>query len=332
MSSTSSAGWARALHAFLTRRGLDANAMFMAAGLDIAALADPRGRFSQEGLNRLWDALVDVTGDPGIGLHVGAEAGPAAFGAVGYVMMTSATLDEAIRHALRFQRFLAEAMRGTLQTSGADAWLLLENVGDRNGARPQAVEAMMTAGLAFARWVMREPVIPLAVSLRHAPVAPLHVYEEVFGCPAAFGAAVNGLLLSGDLLTRPVPSHDPGLLDHHVRLAETLARDSTAALSARVRAWIADVLPFGTPSQAVIADQLHLTPKTLQRRLEQEGTGFKALVEDVRFETARACLARRDLPLQDVASLCGYQDYSAFAKAFRQWSGRSPGEWRDTPT
>lgn len=327
--SSSSSGWVRSLSGFAAGLGLEPERLFRDVGLDAGALQDPLARFSQEGLNRLWDRLVEATGDPAVGLRFGESVSPASFGAVGYVMLASPTLGDAVRQALRFQRYLAEAMRGGLRPAEDGMLLALENTGDRNGVRPQATEAMLAACLTYARWIVRAPVVPRRVYLRHGLTAPEARYRAFFGCEVVAGAGITGLLFDAELLSRPLPSHDPALLSHHLQLAERQSRDSHHTVSARVRDFIREALPGGVPSQSCVAARLHLTPKTLQRRLDQEGTGFKTLAEEVRFECARAYLARREPALQEVAGLCGYQEYSAFAKAFRGWAGCSPGEWRE---
>lgn len=328
---TTAAGWVRSLHAFALSRGLDADALFAAAGIEMGALAGSHARVAQDKLNRLWDGLVEVTGNPGIGLQFGRQVTPASFGAVGFLMLSCGTVREAAEQCLRYQRYLAEAMRAELCDGDGVVELRLENVGGRSGVRVAVVEAMLAAVTAWLRWVLPEPVPPLRIQLRHAATVPLEEYEALFGCPVRAGSDHTAVVFASALMQRPLSGHDPWMQEQHRRLLETLQQEALQPWTGRVRQLMRQLLGVGPVEQGAVAAMLHLTPKTLQRRLEQEGTAFRPLLDEVRFELAREYLRQPAVALQEVSALCGYSDYSAFAKAFRQWSGRSPGDWRGHP-
>lgn len=324
---TSAAGWVRSLFALAQSQGLDAHQLFHKVGWDAHQLSKAQQRYSQEQLNQLWDLLVSQTGNPTIGLELGRHVTPATFGAVGYVWLSSATLGDALQHFLHYQRYLAEALRAELYEQGAYTYLSLRHMGSQSGHRSVITDALLSAFMYYTRWVMQKPILPYQIWLHYEP-ATLTPYEQLFGCPILSKQPETAIVLPSALLNSALPSHDPELLTHHVQLADQWQQQSAKPVSHQVRQLLLQLLPNGQVQQHVVAERLFVTTKTLQRRLEQEQTSFKHLLETCRFELACQYLSQDSFSLQDVAALTGYSDYSAFAKAFRQWSGYSPKDWR----
>ena len=159
-------------------------------------------------------------------------------------------------------------------------------------------------------------------------------YERRTGCPVVFDATWTGIEFLAEYLDVPLPAAQPDARRYLARHAETLL-DKGAARAAgpssvldEVRRKVEEQLLSGVPSAQMVATQLGMSPRTLQRRLEAEGTTFSALVDSTRRGRALQLLAEPGLTAQEVAFALGYSEPRAFHRAFRRWTGMSPGEYR----
>jgi AraC-like DNA-binding protein len=109
------------------------------------------------------------------------------------------------------------------------------------------------------------------------------------------------------------------------RLAEL---PEAAATTQRVRVLASRELSGGEPTAEHVASLLHMSRRTLARRLEQEGTSFRSIMDDLRRGLAERYLALDDLGMSEIAVLLGFSDPAAFHRAFRRWCGQSPSEYR----
>lgn len=179
------------------------------------------------------------------------------------------------------------------------------------------------------RWIAKS--IHEEVWFAHERPANPNAYAEVFGeTPVFFGKPFDGIVLASSGLHAPLPRADPKLHRLLSRYAETeLGRLAISRpFTNRVRRLVRDGLEAGHASAEQIAGQLHLTRRTLTRRLEDEGTTFTILANQVRAEIARHHLALEDLSVEAVAGLVGFSDPAAFYRAFKRWTGLTPSRYR----
>jgi AraC-like DNA-binding protein len=156
---------------------------------------------------------------------------------------------------------------------------------------------------------------------------------RVFGALPRFGAAANCASFDAALLRWPVPNADVSLYPVLQQHAEHLLKQRAlpeADIVAQVHAAVVRRLSQGQVRLASVAEELKLTPRTLQRKLSDAGASFQQVLDQARFALARNYLRQPGLSLVDIAFLLGYQEQSAFNHAFREWSGMNPGAWRDS--
>jgi len=201
--------------------------------------------------------------------------------------------------------------------------------GEGGGLLPAPAQEY-TLGVVHSRARHAALAPPSLVELRFAfpPPADTREHARVFGLEPRFAAADAALVFSRRDWDGPTRMHDPGLFALLDRHAKALAGGASVALAARVRAAIAADLPGREPTLAAAARRLGVTGRTLQRRLSAEGTRFARLVDDVRRERAEAFLGAGDVAVAEVSWLVGFSEQSAFTRAFRRWTGRSPTEFR----
>jgi AraC-like DNA-binding protein len=183
--------------------------------------------------------------------------------------------------------------------------------------------------LSFCRWVTNRDLRPLALELRFPPPPNLQPYQDAFKCPLRFNSSANALLFARADVISPLPTAHPVLAEVHERLAgEHLRRLDLAQVSRRARAAIIRCLPDGEPRRTEIANALEMSERTLQRRLEAEGTSFQRLLDDTRRELAQQNLSQTDVSLADVTYLLGFGDQSTLSRACKRWFGASPRDYR----
>ena len=207
--------------------------------------------------------------------------------------------------------------------------MILELFGGGQPVPRQRFEFDLMTFLSFCRWVTNRDLRPLALELRFPPPADAQPYQDAFKCPLRFNASANALLFAHADIISPLPTAHPLLAEVHERLAsEHLQRLDPAQTSSRARAAIVRCLPGGEPRRTQIAGALEMSERTLQRRLEAEGTTFQRLLDDTRRELAQQYLGQTDLSLADACYLLGFRDQSSFFRTSKRWFGTSPRHYR----
>jgi AraC-like DNA-binding protein len=326
---TTSSNWALAIVQALELGGVDCASLFTELEMDYAALNDPDARFPQDGMTRLWQRAVELSGNPAIGLNMAQVVRPASFHVVGYALMSSRNLRDGFTRLVRYQRIIGEGADLNFLPQPDGYALTLAIHGDRLPPARQSAEASLAYCLSFCRWMTGKPMRPREIRLQGAAPADLAPYQQVFQAPLRFNAEHYGLIFDRADLEAPLPSANEALAQLHDRFAgEYLARFCSSRVTHQARQVLCRLLPQGEPRRELVAQTLHLSQRTLQRRLHEEGTSYQQLLDDTRRELAEQYLGQVDLTLLEVAYLLGFSDPSNFFRAFRRWFNETPGEYR----
>jgi AraC-like DNA-binding protein len=309
--------------------GVSRDTLLRDAKLDERQLRDPSGRIPLDAVARLWRSVASHVQDPAIGLRVGADIHVREFGIVGYAMAFSHTVASALNRVSRYSRILSNAHALIMEPAGEATWVRLEMQPELRAFR-LAVDYRLAAVLSACREIAASPIAPLIVQLPYRRPADVKEYVRFFDGPLEFGSLGAALLLRNEDLARPNARADNKLTGYLDSLAEqTLASvGGEGTLRERVRRALWAELSEGVPSLPRLARTLGMSDRTLQRQLREEGTTFLALLEDLRREMAPSLLRDGRLSVSEVAFLLGYEDPSAFTRAFRRWFGRSPRAYR----
>lgn len=326
---TTSSNWALSIVQALELDGVNCRALFDELDLDYAALSDADARFAQDGMTRLWQRAVEETGNPAIGLNLAKVMRPGAMHVVGYALMSSSTLKESILRLVRYQRIIAEGADLRFFPTERGHMLTLAIHGDQLPPARQSAEGSVASMLAFCRWLTGKQLIPVEVCFQGPSPQAIEPYRDVFHAPLRFHADCYGLLMRHEDLDIALPTANAELAQLHDRFAgEYLARFTDSRVTHQVRQVLCRLLPQGEPRREAVAHLLHLSERTLQRRLGDEGTSFQQLLDDTRRVLAEQYLAQPDLALLEIAYLLGFADPSNFFRAFKRWFAMTPGEYR----
>ncbi|WP_271409998.1 AraC family transcriptional regulator [Pseudomonas sp. Q1-7] len=315
------------LHA-ATQLGLSREALLRASQLDERRLADPDARIPFTAQEALWDTIHTRLPHPEPGLAIGLALAPGQFSVLGYLLQSSPTLGDALEAELRYQRLVGEGGSLALEVRGDELWTLYRPLHPGLPATRARVLALMAFWLELMRPLLAELRL-LKACFVHAAPTDVALYQQHFACPLEFEAEDYALVLPLGLRSAPLKQANPPLQAVLRQHAEALlARLPSEGLRARVVALLGAQLARGEPDRGALASSLGMSERTLQRRLADEGSSYQQLLNDTRRHLAERHLQEGRLPIADIAVLLGYSEPSVFFRAFRQWTGLTPGEYR----
>ncbi|MCC6623123.1 MAG: AraC family transcriptional regulator [Deltaproteobacteria bacterium] len=310
------------------RLGLDGAALLASARIDRADLADPDARIPSEQADQLWAAAFARADDPMLSLNAALALPVGAYRVLHYIGAHAPTLGAGLERVTRYFPLVDARVTWRIDHAGGDVALSMAIPGLASGVPRPPAEYTFAAILHQTRASTGIPWWPRRVDFEHAATSAIAArHRQAFGCPCEHGADRTAMVLDVATWERPVPHADPGLfalLDRHAgALVAEVPRE--AGLVARVRALLGARMQAGEPvDMATAARLLGLGERTLQRRLDEEGTRFAALVDEVRAQTAKTLLADRTIALSEIAFLLGFSEQSAFTRAFKRWTGETP--------
>lgn len=299
-------------------------------GIDARLLERPENRISFDQQQALWQQAVQRCGSPEFGLQFARAIQPASFGLVGYMVMNCDTIDVCLDVIVEYQ-FLA-GQGGSFVRGECDGYPALEYraVNRDDAVTAHRVVAMFASIVALGRWLVGDAYVPQQLQLCVVPGDQPATFSEYFHCPVVGGSSANRLVFSPEVLALPIPHASAELLalltERADRVLATLALESGVA--ARVAGLMASQLTQTLPAKQAIASQMGMSERTLQRRLQEEGTSYQRLLDQTRHQQALELLGNREISLATVAGQLGFAEPSAFYRAFRKWQGVTPGDYR----
>ena len=321
-----------AMVAFGVSHGLSRDALMTAAGLSDAMQADPDARISTFSFVALWREL--LVGLPGVVIPVElARALDArALGVVGEVVLRADHLAHAYDLNTRFVRLTDTGV--TMRRIERDGLVGLA-ISHRPEVNAMRFPIELMVGLGF-RVLQHAAGEHSAIALREVTFAhpagfPLAAYEDLFGAPVHFDATESALWFAAEALHVPFAGRDPIVRRYLETHAESLLAQVPAVtrpLLAQVREAIIVELATSGAELSRVARRLAMSTRTLQRRLEESGTSYQEVVEEVRSSMAQVLLRDRARSIVDIAFELGYADLKGFYRAFRRWTQATPAEWR----
>ncbi len=311
----------------LEARGQPARPLLADAEIPRFALEEPSYRISlQQELTFTRRALARLGGD--VALEVGRRFHLSMFGVLGLAASCAPTLHESFRLLLAYPALAWGLIEITVWRDDAGETVVfvpgavVGELGDYFVARDMAALVTLFSNS------LGQATVPTALRLRRPEPANARTYNAFFGCEVAFGAAENSFYLTHELWQRVPPQAN----EMSRRFFENQCRDLSEQMRAPfrfadiVRGRLRHAVPI--PGLPVVAADLHLTPRTLQRRLAAEGENFGAILREVRAAKALELLERPGIAIADVSFRLGFRDPDAFSRAFRSWTGVAPTEYR----
>ncbi|MEU0543941.1 AraC family transcriptional regulator [Nocardia sp. NPDC005978] len=311
-------------------RGVPAAAVLAGTSLSLEAVQDPdREITARDELTVVRNLLGRCGGEPGLGVAAGSRNAMSLSGSWGLALLSSRTPREAVGVAVRYVGHTFAFGRLRFSESGGEARLVLDDQGVPEDVRPFLAERAMTGMQMIGRELFATDVLARRIAFRRTAPADIGRYLAVFGIQPVFGAAVDEIVFDSAYLDAPLPQ----ATEWARSTCENLCRALLARRQARggVAGAVRDLLvrdPGEVPDQAAVATELFMSSRTLSRRLNEEGTSFRALLDEVRQLLSEQLLDHTDMTTEQVAARLGYAEAASFIRAFRRWQGVPPQEYR----
>jgi AraC-like DNA-binding protein len=313
----------------LEELGVRAPAVLRRAGLPQAFIHQARALLNTEELFALWRAVGEVSTDPSIGLLLGTETKTERFHPIGLAALSSENFGSAIDQMARYKQLTCPEEilqeKNDEEWSIQFRWLLADEV-----EPPVLIECCFAWVLSTARVGTGTRISPVRVEFVQ-PRAHVKTIERHFGCPVVCGTPRNAIIFRATDANRPFVTRNAELLGILApQFDEELKEENgDENFIERVRIAIQQRLTGRRPTIEDIADALHNGSRTLQRRLQDDGSSFQRVLEEARHQLARHYLNNSVLELNEAAYLLGYEDGNSFVRAFRTWEGVPPARWRE---
>lgn len=310
--------------------GVDTDLVLKRVGLSRVQLLNPMVRLTLAQDNAVWREIVALTGDPAIGLKLGQYIKLPGIGIVGYLMMNTGTITEGMRRLCKYERLLTNAYRTEIAEDRESLAYITHCEGGWQPERRHTLDFIMSAGQALAADLAIDPLALKAVCFQYDRPADITPYAVVFGrTQLKFGCRDTRFILASDVAKTPVIGANPDLLAVFDRQAEQLlAKYERDNLSDRVRLEIVEIVREEAPALSKIADRLHLSSRSLQLKLKEEGTSYQKLLDEVRRDLAIGYLRDSNLSLIEIAYLLGFSELSVFSRTFKRWTGQTPSAYQ----
>jgi AraC-like DNA-binding protein len=314
-------------------RGVDTADVLAGAGVTRDQLEDPDARLPAAQVLAVWNALRQRTGEPALQLTAPLTLPWGTYRVIDYLVGASATVGDGVIRFARFFGLIADAVELTIGCE-RDGRFLEIRMADGASVPPVYVDYVFAALVSRVRLRVRPELQLLRVELRRPSPDDTTPYSALFDAPVRFGAHADRLWFTDEEWRAPGASSDAALaqlLEEHARMLAQRSGPAEPGFRRDVQNAITATLATGATADDV-ARVLHVSVRTLQRRLSDSGTTFHEVSDAVRAKLAAEYLADPHVGIAEVAFLLGFSDQTSFNRAFRRWTGEAPGRWRKQRT
>jgi AraC-like DNA-binding protein len=316
----------------MRQRGYAPEAVLSGSGIAPGSLQKPTKLITRAQELLVFSNCLALTQDGSIGLELGAAHNLPRYGLLGYTMMVSPTLGDALQVGCNSPVQLGSFFRMSVTVIDSKAHLIADNYHYR-----QDLEVFNTEMCLSSMWTVvcdllgKRQLRPNWVSVRYAEPGHAIAYQARFGCPVQFDAPENALVFPVKWLDSALPYAEPTSFEiahaHCAQIEHEWIQSSGNAIAARVLRLIHND-PARYRNFDQVAQAMFVTPRTLRRRLQASGVAFQNLLDSALYDKANYYLSKTNTPIAEVGGLLGYSEASSFRQAFKRWSGKNPSEVR----
>jgi len=309
--------------------GLDAEALMRDVGIDPGLRRDINARITEHQFDELaWRARQQSRDDAFI-FHLIESMHPSYLGALGYAWMTSSSLRRAFERAQRYYGLITTHTRVHVEDQGDEYHVQFLSSSEQMHDIALRERIRLVAPVQLCRLSYGDRFTPLRVHFSHPAPSRPHAYYEYFRCELRFEQPDTRIVIASPVADEPLAGFNPEIVRELDRMiVDYLARLDRNDILGRARAAILQELPSGGVSLERTAEMLALSPRTLARRLREEGESFKSLLAEIRRELGEKYILDRSLSLTEISFLLGFSEASSFSRAYRGWTGQSPSDHR----
>lgn len=317
----------------LDAEGIDSKQVLIRAGLNPAHLNDSNARYSFPAVTHLWKMAAKMSGDPCFGFKAASYLHPTTLHALGYTFLASETLGDALQRAARYVRITNTALTAVFEKTDIGYRLKYDLSKEWRGIQPadEAVDATVAVAIDMCRSCYGAELNPILLEVSRPKIPECtKQYAEMFKSPIHYSTNHIAIYFNEADITRRLPSTNAELVRANEKIiVDYLARLDKNNITTQVKSILLELLPSGNFTEDSILQHLHLSQRTLQRKLKDEGTTFKELLDETRKELAKEYVNDSSLSLSEITYLLGFSEQSNFTRAFKRWQGQSPSVYRE---
>lgn len=331
MKITTLSSWVLVIVETLESYNVDYRPILKKVGIDARELRNPNARFDIFAVTGLWNAATEETGDPCFGLQTVNHIRPTSLHALGYSWMASPTILEALNRLKRYVRIVNSAVSVEICEQGPTTRVLLHRMPSDVKISPTAIDASLATLIHLCRINYGKNLNPIKVfTQRPQPQLDcLMQFESFFNAPVQFSHKNNEAHFDSAIMTKPLPASNADLARANDKVIdEYLSHLDGMSIGIRTRAKITELLPSGSVTEEKIAASLHMSVRTMQRKLKEEGVSFKEMLNSTRQELANQYMENSRLSVNEITYLLGFSDPANFSRAFKRWHGVPPSQYR----
>ncbi|MDD0972526.1 AraC family transcriptional regulator [Pseudomonas fontis] len=321
---------ASALHRFdefAISQNLNPSALLREAGLPADVLEQPDNLIAYERFSLLVELSAQASNNPTFGLQFGLFQGVGIFGSLFYLARNAGSVGEALLDLSRYFHVHNNFAEVVLHRMEEHALLCYSSRTETLSGNRQVSELVVGVGHQLMRTLLGSRWQPTTVLFQHAPLASPSVYRRLLGVAPRFNSAYDAWMFDEKLLATPLSAADKALHKLMQQHLDSMSAMGQEELPGYVQRLLRSLLPSGRVTVDYIADFMKTSPRSLQRRLAEEGTSFQKLLDETRQSMTLRYLKESDMNLIQLTEILGYSDQSAFSRAFQRWFGSSPREW-----
>jgi AraC-like DNA-binding protein len=318
---------AAALQSVRARR-LDADALLKQVGLSPALLHSPQARVSAKHYGALWRLVALKLDDEFFGQD-SRRMKAGSFAMICRSLLNCKTLRQAIERSLRFYALILDDIGGKLEVSGGEASITLhQSPGTAQRVFAHEVLLMLLHGVAC--WLVGRRIPIKRAQFSYAEPVHSAEYRLMYSTSISFQAPNTGIVFDAGYLALPIVQNERTVKEFLRNAPENILvkYKNGSSLAAKIRRRLRQSLPGDLPEFEALAEEMHLTPATLRRRLHEEGTFYQSIKDQLRRDLAIGYLSHSKRSAMDIGLELGFSERSAFHRAFKKWTGASPGEFR----
>ncbi len=326
---TTLAAWPLAICQALEAIGINPDPLLTSAQLNRADFIDkPDGRIDIRLMTLFWQAVEDTTQDPAFALSVANYVQPMHFRALGLLMLTTEDLETAILKLGHYSELVSNSVTTRIETTSKLIGLCIDPVASIT-VHPMSIDSFYASLLAFTSQLGALPDPIDHVELLRPKPNNSNKWQQYFKAPIEFSAKQNCLWFKRSSLIRSRVMGDAKLaVFNETVVKEYITHMNSSLVQLKVKSIIVTMLEKGEPNIQAIANQLHMSERSLRRRLNEENVNYRDLLQETRMELAKDYLLQTQLPITTISLRLGFTDNSNFSRAFSRRFKMSPTQFR----
>ena len=313
----------------LEAHGLESRKLFEKAGLNPAKLRNPDARYPDRRIMKLWNYTIEAIDDPCLGLDVASHFRPTTLHALGFAWLASQTLKDAFERLIRYSRIITDVEKLSFEETSENFRFKIHLPEGKHYFPYEDYDAAFAIVIHLCRQSCGENFSPKHIVMQRPEPACVDKFYELFRCSIDFNADGYEIRFNKQDIVKQLPAANERLaLMNDKVVMDYLVELDKDDIVLRVKQKMIDQLAAGNVTQKDIAETLHMSERSLQRKLADRKTSYKKVLDEVRSELARGYINDARLSLNEITYLLGFSEPANFTRAFKRWHGTSPSDYR----